>query len=92
MAASSSTQTLRPLFTSLSLAVSLKPSQQQSVPSTHTPHYTLAAKRTIGRKGSGGGQEEIGRIDIKAVSLGLASSSVMICLEKWVSASAPRHK
>lgn len=77
MDSSSSTQILGPLLSPLAFATSLKPSQQQSLPSAQTSHYILAAKGTRGRQGWG---RKIGGIEIKAVSLRLASSSVMICL------------
>lgn len=89
MNSSPRTQTLGPLLTGLSFTVSPKPSQQQRMPSTTTPRYTLAAK------GADVGRDEGGRvrdIEIKTTSLGPASSPVMIYLQKWVSASTPRSK
>lgn len=71
MDSSSSTQILGPLLSPLAFATSLKPSQQQSLPSAQTSHYILAAKGTRGRQGWG---RKIGGIEIKAVSLRLASS------------------
>lgn len=63
MDSSSRTQTLGPLLTPLVFGCFSKPSQQQSMPSTHTLHYTLAAKRTIGRQEQG---KETAGIEIKA--------------------------
>ena len=83
----SSMQTLSPLI--VHFAASLKPSQQQSIRSTQTSHYTLATKRV---RGMWMWERKMGGIEMKAARLRLANSSVVIYLEKWVSVSTPRHK
>lgn len=87
MDSNSSTQTLG--LSLVHFAASLKPSQQQSMPSTQTSHYTLATK---GVKSMWGWEKKTAGIEMRATRFRLASPSVVIYLEKGVSASTPRHK